>query len=138
MSLLSKLFHYVLLASKKYNIDESHGLAHSMNVLQYANKIYQQEVLNTPYLKQHEKLIYVTAILHDMCDKKYVDEKNGIKEIEEFLQDENISKALSNKALEVIKNSDNIAQKIVDEILKEVVVEEEVDEEVSEEVEKIS
>lgn len=89
MSLLSKLFHYVLLASKKYNIDESHGLAHSMNVLQYANKIYQQEVLNTPYLKQHEKLIYVTAILHDMCDKKYVDEKNGIKEIEEFLQDEN-------------------------------------------------
>ena len=61
--------------------------------------------------------------------------------VREFLQDENISKALSNKALEVIKNSDNIAQKIVEEILKEVVLEEdlgELGEEVSEEAEKIS
>ena len=89
MSLLSKLVHFVLLTTKKHGIDESHGLSHSMNVLQYANKIYETEVKNYPILKNQEKLIYVSALLHDMCDKKYVDETSGLKEIEEFLQSEN-------------------------------------------------
>jgi len=89
MSLLSKLVHFVLLTTKKYEIDESHGLSHSMNVLQYANKIYESEVENYPILKNQEKLIYVSAVLHDMCDKKYVDEMTGLKEIETFLQEEN-------------------------------------------------
>jgi hypothetical protein len=89
MSLLSKLVHFVLLTTKKYGIDESHGLSHSMNVLQYSNKIYENEIENYPILKNQEKLIYVSAVLHDMCDKKYVDETSGLKEIEEFLQSEN-------------------------------------------------
>jgi len=90
MSLLSKLLHFVLISSRNHNIDESHGLSHSMNVLQYANKIFENEVINYPILKKHEKIIYVSAILHDMCDKKYMNEKDGIKEIEEFLQDNNV------------------------------------------------
>jgi hypothetical protein len=89
MSLLSKLVHFVLLTTKKYGIDESHGLSHSMNVLQYSNKIYENEIESYPILKNQEKLIYVSAVLHDMCDKKYVDESSGLKEIEEFLQSEN-------------------------------------------------
>jgi len=68
MSLLSKLVHFVLLTTKKYQIDESHGLSHSMNVLHYANKIYESEIENYPILKNQEKLIYVSAILHDMCE----------------------------------------------------------------------
>jgi HD superfamily phosphodiesterase len=88
MSLLSKLIHFVLLTTKKYNIDESHGLSHSMNVLHYANKIYEHEVKSYPILKNQEKLIYVSAILHDMCDKKYLDEAAGLREIESFLQEE--------------------------------------------------
>jgi len=88
MSLLSKLVHFVLLTTKKYQIDESHGLSHSMNVLHYANKIYESEIENYPILKNQEKLIYVSAILHDMCDKKYLDEATGLREIESFLQEE--------------------------------------------------
>ena len=88
MSLLSKLIHFVLLTTKKYEIDESHGLSHSMNVLHYANKIYEAEVDNYPILKNQEKLIYVSALLHDMCDKKYLDETAGLNEIESFLQAE--------------------------------------------------
>jgi len=88
MSLLSKLVHFVLLTTKKYQIDESHGLSHSMNVLHYANKIYESEIENYPILKNQEKLIYVSAILHDMCDKKYLDEAAGLREIESFLQEE--------------------------------------------------
>uniref|UniRef100_A0A6C0L8X2 HD domain-containing protein n=1 Tax=viral metagenome TaxID=1070528 RepID=A0A6C0L8X2_9ZZZZ len=87
MSLLSKLLHFVLLTSQKYNIDESHGLSHSMNVLRFASEIYETEVVKHPILKQHEKIIYVSATLHDMCDKKYMDQSEGIREIEEFLKE---------------------------------------------------
>jgi hypothetical protein len=89
MTLLSKLIYYVLMTTKKYGIDESHGLSHSMNVLHFANKIYENELPNYPILKKQEKLIYVSAILHDMCDKKYLDEKTGLQEIEAFLQSDN-------------------------------------------------
>jgi HD superfamily phosphodiesterase len=85
MTLLNKLFHFVLLTSQKYNIDESHGISHSMNVLRFASEIYESEVNAYPILKQQEKIIYVSAALHDMCDKKYMDQDQGIREIEEFL-----------------------------------------------------
>ena len=87
MTLLSKLFQYVLLATKKYNIDESHGLSHSMNILHFANEIYEAEVLNKPTLKEQKRIIYTAAILHDMCDKKYMNEDEGIEDISNFLSD---------------------------------------------------
>ena len=43
-SLLAKLFNYVIFMTGKYNIDESHGIGHSMKVLNYANCIYEEEV----------------------------------------------------------------------------------------------
>jgi hypothetical protein len=85
--LLAKIFQFVMVVSKKYNIDESHGLSHSMNVLHFANRIYESELIKHPTLKQYEKIIYVSAVLHDMCDKKYMDEVTGLQEIGEFLED---------------------------------------------------
>jgi hypothetical protein len=76
--------------TKKYGIDDSHGLSHSLNVLQYSSKIYESEVKNYPILKNQENIIYVSAVLHDMCDRKYMDEKEGLNEIEKFLQCENL------------------------------------------------
>lgn len=87
MSLFTKLFNFVLLTTAKYNIDESHGLSHSMDVLYNAHKIYQSEIPMNPYLLQQENIILTSAALHDMCDKKYMNEYEGIKLIEEFLQD---------------------------------------------------
>jgi len=87
MSLITKLFHFVLYASSKYNIDESHGLSHSMNVLNFAHNIYINELPDFPFLKEQERIIYTSAILHDMCDKKYMNENEGIYEIEEYLQE---------------------------------------------------
>jgi len=86
MTLLNKLFNFTLYIASKYNIDESHNIMHSMNVLYYANKIFESEVTKSPYIKNQEKLIYVTSILHDMCDKKYMNEEEGIKNINEFLE----------------------------------------------------
>lgn len=85
--LLSKLIKFVIYTCGKYSIDESHGLPHSMNVLCYANKIFEEEIYKKPYIEKQERLIYVSAILHDMCDKKYVNEDEGIIQIEDFLKD---------------------------------------------------
>jgi len=87
MSLLTKLFHFVMIMSSKYNIDSSHGLLHSMNVLHYTKSIYDMEAISNENVKHYERVIYVSAILHDMCDKKYMDEEKGIQEIESFLQE---------------------------------------------------
>jgi HD superfamily phosphodiesterase len=86
MRFLNELFGYVLYASSKYRIDESHAVGHSMNVLQNANNIYKSELPNNPLLGKQENIIYASAILHDMCDKKYVDEETGLDEIKSFLK----------------------------------------------------
>jgi HD superfamily phosphodiesterase len=84
--LLTKLFNFILLTSVKHKIDESHGLSHSMNTLLFANKIFENEVIRKPQLLEQERVIYVSALLHDMCDKKYMNENDGIRDIEDFLQ----------------------------------------------------
>jgi len=84
-TLMSKLVQFVLLTSSKYQIDESHGLSHGMNVLHYAMKIYASELPNIPNLKSQERPIFISALIHDMCDKKYMNEEEGIKRIEDFL-----------------------------------------------------
>lgn len=85
MHLLTTLFHYVLLITKKYNIDESHGLSHSMDVLLYSNKLYDELLPKYPQLKNQEKVIYISAVLHDMCDKKYMVQDEGLRDIGEYL-----------------------------------------------------
>lgn len=87
MLLLNKLFQFVMYMTTKYNIDESHGIMHSMNVLNYAHNIYESELPKYPFLLDQQKIIYVSAALHDMCDRKYIDEDLGIKQIQDFLED---------------------------------------------------
>lgn len=87
MTLMTKLFNFVLLMTAKYNIDESHGISHSMNVLHNAYNIYESEKSINPQLFAQEKIIMVSAVLHDLCDKKYMNETQGIYMIEEFLED---------------------------------------------------
>lgn len=85
--LFTKLFNYVLTVSSKYRIDESHGLQHSLKTLYYANQIFNSEIQIKPYIQPHERIIYVSAILHDMCDKKYVDKHKQLQHIEQFLDE---------------------------------------------------
>ena len=85
MNLFSSLFHYVLANVSKYNIDESHGLGHAMNCLYFSNQIFEMEVQENPALKEYENIIYVSAAIHDMCDKKYMDKEKGIENITKFV-----------------------------------------------------
>lgn len=87
MSLMTKInfFNFIIKLSTKYNIDESHCLKHSIDVLHFANNIYENEKDKHHYLINQKNIIYTSALLHDMCDKKYVDENEGMSEIYNFL-----------------------------------------------------
>ena len=86
MDLLNYLFNFVMITSKLFNIDETHALKHSMDVYYFSNKIYESELANNTFLINHKKIIDTSAILHDMCDKKYMDEKIGLTKISEYMK----------------------------------------------------
>jgi HD superfamily phosphodiesterase len=89
---LIAIFNFVKFIVNKYSIDESHGILHSMTVLNYATEIFNSEVINYPSLFNYEKIIYTCAILHDMCDKKYIDQIDGLNNIKTFLISEKYDK----------------------------------------------
>ena len=97
INLLNRGFKYVVDTSKLYNIDESHALKHSMEVYQLTKQIYDSEVINNPYLEKQKEIIYISAIGHDMCDKKYMDEKEGIIKYQKYL-----SGYMSSSDLEIV------------------------------------
>jgi len=84
----NRLFRFIVNTCKQYTIDESHGLKHSMDVFKYSQRIMNSEAIRTPTLINHKRIIYTTALLHDMCDKKYMDETIGLKRITDFLSTE--------------------------------------------------
>ena len=85
----NQLFKFVIETCAKHNIDDSHGLKHSMDVLNYSQKIYNEEkkINNLIHDYPYEKIIFTSAILHDMCDKKYMKEEEGLHSMELFLKD---------------------------------------------------
>jgi len=66
-------------------IDESHALGHSLEVLKYSQRILDWEKKENKNYKYNERIIFTSALIHDMCDNKYMDEKKGIDELQEFL-----------------------------------------------------
>ena len=86
-NIINHAFHYVVQTSQKYNIDESHSLKHSMEVLHFANKIYDSELTINPIIENQKDIIFVSSILHDMCDKKYMNEQFGVNEMRNYMKD---------------------------------------------------
>jgi hypothetical protein len=98
IELINNGFKYVMDTSKKYNIDESHALKHSMEVYGFANRIYESELNNNKVILENQReIIYMAAIGHDMCDKKYMNEKEGIERYKKYL-----SEFISSDKLEII------------------------------------
>jgi len=99
INLINHCFNFVMDISAIYKIDESHALKHSMDVYGYAKKIYDTEVIKHPYLENQKAIIYSAAIAHDMCDKKYMVEKEGVVRLQVHLSD-----YMSPNELEIIGN----------------------------------
>ena len=85
MVILPRLIQFALITVKKMGIDESHGLSHALNVLHHSHAILESELPTHPYLEEQRDVIYTSAIVHDLCDKKYMDEYYGIQHIHRYL-----------------------------------------------------
>lgn len=96
--LINAAFECVIKMSAKFKIDESHSLKHSMEVYKFAREIYESELDMNPYLKDQCRVIFAAAILHDMCDRKYMDEAKGIADIKD-----NMSFVLTEEELDIIE-----------------------------------
>jgi len=83
--LINHAFSYVIQTCKIYNIDESHALKHSMDVFDFSNRIYDSEIITNPILETQQNIIHAAAIGHDMCDKKYMDETEGVQQYSKYL-----------------------------------------------------
>ena len=78
-----KIIEFIQKTCLEFNIDNGHGLDHSKQIFNYCQ--YLMDFYN---LTNQQKLtIEISALLHDMCDKKYMNESEGIIRIEDFLQD---------------------------------------------------
>tara|TARA_B100000282_G_C31677551_1_gene465135 strand:+ start:500 stop:1138 length:639 start_codon:yes stop_codon:yes gene_type:complete len=110
---IGNIYGFIVAMTRKYGIDETHGVRHSMNVYEYSQKIFAKEVKKVPMLIDQERLIYTSALLHDLCDHKYIDEREGKKEIGNFLMTQSyqekeikeISKIISTMSYSKIKVS---------------------------------
>ena len=81
----NKIYDFIVKRCLKLNIDESHAVKHSMDVLKYSQKILDEELKNNLNLNLNKKIIYTSSMLHDMCDSKYMDEKKGLEDIKVLL-----------------------------------------------------
>jgi HD superfamily phosphodiesterase len=99
VTLINQAFRFVIQTSQEYNIDESHSLKHSLEVFNYANNIYECEVVKFPQLENHREIITLASIVHDMCDKKYIDEDYGVANMNKYMKD-----YIMPEKLEVVSN----------------------------------
>ena len=89
VNLINQAFRFVIQTSQEFSIDESHSLKHSLEVFNYANTIYESEVIKFPQLEKQREIISLASIVHDMCDKKYMDEDHGIANMNKYMKDYN-------------------------------------------------
>jgi len=86
VNLINQAFRFVIQTSNEFNIDESHALKHSLEVFNFANTIYESEAIKFPLLENQREIISLASIVHDMCDKKYMNEDDGIENMNKYMK----------------------------------------------------
>jgi len=85
-NIINTAFECVMKITKDQEIDESHAVKHSIEVFNLSREILESELPNNPQLSSQKNIIYCAAILHDMCDKKYMNDEEGLKRIQEYMK----------------------------------------------------
>jgi hypothetical protein len=102
MRLLPKLVQFAAVTMKKYNFDESHGLGHALIVLHNSHEILESLLPSQQYLESQRNIIYTSALVHDLCDDKYMNIEDGLKNIHHVLKTQNLLKTSEISVVEEI------------------------------------
>jgi len=95
-ALLEFIYHYC----EKNDIDESHGLKHSINCINWVYRLIQYEMIEEDELQM---AVYAAA-LHDMCDKKYTNPETASTIIREWLLSQHWNAEMSDTLISIINN----------------------------------
>lgn len=85
-NLFNRAFECVRHLSQQNKVDESHAMKHSMDVFNYTKQFYHRYLPYQPQLAKQQHVLYAAAILHDMCDHKYVTEADGLRAIHSYME----------------------------------------------------
>ena len=97
----SELFRFIEQQCMAQGIDESHGMKHSQNCVDWVNKL----VLDESAITEDElQMAIYSAALHDMCDKKYTNIEIASKRIHEWLLFQNWSLEMADTLISIITN----------------------------------
>jgi hypothetical protein len=88
--MINNVYDWTVKRSYEYMIDDSHNHIHSREVLYHFLELKE----NTKFFDNFDEKKYQCAILgcllHDMMDKKYMDENKGLYDIINFLKNEKV------------------------------------------------
>ena len=94
-----RIFDFVENCCSKYNIDESHGLKHSIGTVKWALTLMD----DYDDISDIEcSVIIYAAALHDMCDAKYRSVEEGSNEICEWLLSDGVKLSVATAVIEII------------------------------------
>jgi hypothetical protein len=83
LSLMPIVEKFVEEKSRYYNIDVSHNLHHSLQVKELGFVIAEHDYhLDT----RQKEILYLSCMLHDMCDAKYIPRTQGILDVSNFIR----------------------------------------------------
>lgn len=95
---MEKLYIFINLLCKEYNIDESHDLRHSIRCVSWVQRLALAYNLTN---QECEVAVYAAA-LHDMCDAKYTDVFAACERIREWLIANDWSEELAEIVIRII------------------------------------
>lgn len=100
ISLIPIVQKFVEEKSQYYNIDMSHNLHHSLQVKEIGFVIAERDHhLNT----RQKEILYLSCMLHDMCDAKYVPRVQGILDVSNFMRNQcGVSMLTHDAVMEII------------------------------------
>jgi HD superfamily phosphodiesterase len=89
ISIDPRFIRFALDTIAEYQMDDSHGLTHFINVTKYASIILNEyrcrEIIPGLTKAAETTLILDAAFVHDLIDKKYMDEAEGVARLRQFL-----------------------------------------------------
>jgi hypothetical protein len=80
---MQKVLEFVEKMCWKYCIDESHNVTHSLDCIQFANLLLDE---NQNVSRDEKTVILFAAAVHDTVDKKYTQSSLAVKEVRDFFE----------------------------------------------------
>jgi hypothetical protein len=96
---MQKVLEFVEKMCWKYCIDESHNVTHSLDCIQFANLLLDE---NQNVSRDEKTVILFAAAVHDTVDKKYTQSSLAVKEVRDFFESIDVARDLIDAIINII------------------------------------